>query len=63
MLHSEYYYVVRNKKRGREGIERGRTPSQRGRTAHQRALPTMLSLQQKEHMDNDALIIGFNFEP
>jgi len=25
---------VRNKKRGREGVERGRTPSQRGRTAH-----------------------------
>jgi hypothetical protein len=54
---------VRNIKRGREGVERGRMPPQQGRTAHQRARPTWLTLQQKKHMNNDALILGFNFEP
>ena len=49
--------------RGRGGVERGGTPSQRGRTDHQRARPTGPSLQQKKHMNNDALILGFNFEP
>jgi hypothetical protein len=31
--------------------------------AHQQACPTWPSLPQKEHMNNDALIIGFIFEP
>jgi hypothetical protein len=54
---------VRNIKRGREGVERGGTPSQQGRTAPRRAHPTWLMVSQQEHMNNDALIIGFIFEP
>jgi hypothetical protein len=54
---------VRNIKRGREGVERGRMPPWQGMTAHQRARPTWLTLQQKNHMNNDVLILGFNFEP
>jgi hypothetical protein len=49
--------------RGRGSIEQGRMPSQRGRMAPQQARPTWPSLPQQEHMDNDALIIGFIFEP
>ena len=55
--------TARKIKREREGIERGGTPSQRGRTAHQRARPTGLTLQQKKHMNHDALILGFNLKP
>ncbi len=47
----------------REGIERDGTPSQQGRTAHQQARPTWPSPPQQEQMNNDALILGFNFEP
>ena len=54
---------MRKIKRGRGDVERGGTPSQRGRTAPRRARPTWLTLQQKKHMNNDALILGFNFEP
>ena len=55
--------AVRNTEREWGSVERVRTPSQRGRMAHQRARPTWLTLQQKKHMNNDALILGFNFEP
>ena len=55
--------TVRKIKREREGVERGGTPSQRGRTAPRRARPTWLMVSQQEHLNNDALIIGFIFEP
>ena len=55
--------AVRNTEREWGSVERVRTPSQRGRTAHQRARPTWPSIPQQEHMNNDALILGFNFEP
>jgi hypothetical protein len=55
--------TVRKIKRQGEGIERGGMPSQRGRTAPPQARPTLLMVSQQEHMNNDALIIGFIFEP
>jgi hypothetical protein len=55
--------TVRKIKREGEGVERGGTPSQRGRTAPWRAPPTWLMVSRQEHMNNDALIIGFIFEP
>jgi len=55
--------TVRKKKRGQQSVERGRMPSQQGRMAHWQAHHTWLSLPQQEHMNNDALIIGFIFEP
>jgi hypothetical protein len=55
--------TVRKIKRGQEGVERGGTPSQRGRTAPWQACPTWLMVSQQEHMNNDALIIWFIFEP
>jgi hypothetical protein len=55
--------TVRKIKREGEGVERGGTPSQRGRTAPRQARPTWLMVSQQEHMNNDALIIGFIFEP
>ncbi len=60
-----YYRIMTVRKIIREwgGVERGRTPSQQGRAAPQRACPTWPSLPQQEHMNSDALIIGFNFEP
>jgi hypothetical protein len=36
---------------------------ERGRLAPQRARPTWLMVSQQEHMNNDAFIIGFIFEP
>ena len=56
--------TVRKIKREGEGVERrGGTPSQRGRMAPRQARPTWLMVSQQEHMNNDALIIGFIFEP
>ena len=54
---------MRKIKRGQEGVELGRTPSQQVRMAHQQVCPTWPSLPQQEHINNDALILGFNFEP
>jgi len=54
---------VRKIKRGQGGAERGGMPSQRGRMAPQQARPTRQIMSQKKHMENDALIIGFIFEP
>jgi hypothetical protein len=55
--------AVRNTEREWGSIERVRTPSQRGRMAHQQARPTWPSIPRQEHMNNDALILLFNFEP
>jgi len=63
---STYYYSVRMRNKENEENEQALSkedmPSQHGRTASCWVRLTWMSLQQKKHMSNDDLIIGFIFE-
>jgi hypothetical protein len=49
--------------RGQGGVERGGTPSSARQDGSSGSTSYQTGCITKKHMDNDALIIGLNFEP